>query len=39
MTTKPHDRYDLRRISDDNWEIYDTVTGRTVTIGGEPAPA
>jgi hypothetical protein len=28
--------FDFCRISDDNWEIYHTLTERTVTVGGKP---
>ncbi len=29
-------RYDLRKDTADTWEIYDTRTGRTVVVGGQP---
>ncbi|SMF65623.1 hypothetical protein SAMN02982989_3383 [Xaviernesmea oryzae] len=29
-------RYDIRKDGYDTWEIFDTLTGRTVSVGGKP---
>lgn len=36
MRSKPTDRFDLRKDGYDTYEIFDTETGRTVSVGGKP---
>lgn len=36
MTRAPGHRYDIRKDGEFTWEIFDTMTGRTVIIEGKP---
>jgi hypothetical protein len=34
--SKPQHRFDIRKDGEFTWEIFDTITGRSVIIGGKP---
>lgn len=36
LTPGTKHRFDIRKDGEFTWEIFDTTTGRTVTVGGQP---